>query len=82
MNKFFKYLSYIIRHKYYVLVAGLKVRAPLFRLIIHDWSKFLPYEFAPYMNYFYGKYVDYNSDTMRVYKNLFCQEYPKEYTKE
>lgn len=54
MNKHFKYLSYVIRHKWFVLLAGIKVGAPLWRLIIHDWSKFLPSEWFPYVEKFYG----------------------------
>ncbi len=54
MNKHLKYLSYIIRHKWFVFQAGLKTRAPLWNLLIHDWSKFLPSEWFPYVEYFYG----------------------------
>jgi hypothetical protein len=35
-----------------VFLAGLKVGSiPLWRLIVHDWSKFLPIEFLPYARY-------------------------------
>lgn len=54
MRKHLKYLSYVLRHKWFVLLAGTKVGAPLWRLIIHDWSKFLPSEWFPYVTYFYG----------------------------
>lgn len=47
-----KYLKYIFIHKWFVFVAGLKTKAPLFRLIIHDWTKFLPREFFPYIDFF------------------------------
>jgi hypothetical protein len=49
-----RYLSYVLRHKWWVLVAGLKVGAPLWRLLIHDWSKFTPAEWGPYVATFYG----------------------------
>lgn len=49
------YLKYLARHKWFVFRAGLKTRAPLWRLIIHDWSKFLPSEWVPYRDYFYGE---------------------------
>lgn len=55
MNKHLKYLSYVVRHKWFVLLAGLQTGAPLWRLLIHDWSKFLPCEWFPYVNYFYGE---------------------------
>jgi hypothetical protein len=54
MKKHFKYLRYVLRHKWFVLVAGLRVRAPIWRLLIHDWSKFLPQEWFPYVSSFYG----------------------------
>lgn len=53
-RKHAKYASYIIRHKWFVFLAGLRVDAPLIRLIIHDWTKMLPCEWVPYANYFYG----------------------------
>jgi len=52
--KHFKYLSYVIRHKWFVFRAGMRTGAPLLRLIIHDWSKFLPSEWFAYVNHFYG----------------------------
>lgn len=54
MSQHLKYLSYIIRHKWFVFVAGKSTGAPLWRLLIHDWSKFLPCEWMPYARYFYG----------------------------
>jgi len=53
MKRHFKYLSYVIRHKWFVFRAGLMTGAPLWRLIIHDWSKFLPSEWFPYVHYFH-----------------------------
>lgn len=52
---YLKYLRYVLLHKYFVFVAGLKVKASLWLLLIHDWSKFLPSEFIPYAQYFYDK---------------------------
>lgn len=49
-----QYLSYVIRHKWFVLVAGLRLGVPLWRLIIHDWSKFTPAEWPQYVRAFYG----------------------------
>lgn len=54
MNKHWKYLKYLIRHKYYVFVAGRKLKVSLWRLLIHDWTKFLPCEWFPYVEFFYG----------------------------
>jgi hypothetical protein len=51
--KYWKYLRYVMRHKWYVFVESCKVGIP-FRGLVHDWSKFLPGEFIPYARYFYG----------------------------
>lgn len=56
MSKHLKYLSYLLRHKWFVFQAGLKIKAPIWRLLIHDWSKFLPCEWFPYVESFYGGY--------------------------
>lgn len=50
------YLWYVVRHKVFVLVAGLWVGGiPLARLVVHDWTKFSPQEFMPYARYFYRR---------------------------
>ncbi len=79
MRKYISYFSYLIRHKYYVFLAGIKVRAPIFRLIIHDWSKFLPSEWFPYMNYFYGKYPSIKSNEYKLASRLGIALESKEY---
>lgn len=55
MNKHLQCLSYIVRHKYFVFVAGRKTGASLWRLLIHDWTKLLPSEWGPYAEHFYSK---------------------------
>lgn len=55
MSPHIKYLRYVVRHKWFVFVAGVKLGAPLWRLIIHDWSKFTPGEWFAYVDYFYGE---------------------------
>jgi len=52
---FFKYLWYLIRHKWYVMIECFKL-GQYWRGITHDLSKFRPSEFIPYMRYFYGNY--------------------------
>lgn len=52
MKAHFKYLSYLLRHKYYVTVECFK-RGLLWRGLVHDLSKFLPSEWFPYVEYFY-----------------------------
>lgn len=54
MKRHLAYLKYVLRHKYYVLVAGSKIRnCSLFRLIMHDLSKFRPKEWTAYARTFY-----------------------------
>jgi hypothetical protein len=48
-----RYASYMARHKWFVYKAGRKVKAPLWRLIIHDWTKFTPAEWGPYARRFF-----------------------------
>ncbi len=56
---FFKYLKYLLRHKWFVLIECFKMGL-YWRGIVHDMSKFLPLEFIPYMRYFYGCYPDWS----------------------
>ena len=56
MKKHFEYLWYVLRHKYFVFMAGLLIQAPLWQLIMHDMSKFRWSEWKAYVERFYGKY--------------------------
>ena len=47
--------KYLLKHKWHVLRAGLKLNVSLWRLIIHDWSKLTPIEWFAYTHYFFGK---------------------------
>ena len=49
-----RYGRTVLRHKWFVFLAGVKTRAPLWRLIVHDWSKFTPAEWHPYVLSFNG----------------------------
>jgi len=48
-----KYLWYVIRHKWFVLLECCKFGIPWLG-IVHDLSKLLPGEFGPYAKHFYG----------------------------
>lgn len=52
--KYFKYLSYLLRHKWYVFLECCSAGIP-WRGVWHDFSKFYPDEFLPYAEYFYGQ---------------------------
>ena len=48
------YLLFVLKHKWFVLVAGARMKVPLLQLIVHDWTKFLPSEFPQYATWFYA----------------------------
>lgn len=53
--KTIKYLKYIFKHKLYTFLAGLELGVPVIQLFCHDLSKFLPGEWFPYLEHFYGR---------------------------
>ncbi len=57
---YLRYLWYVLRHKWYVLLACIELGVPL-RGLVHDLSKLRPSELVPYARYFYGG----NSDIKR-----------------
>jgi hypothetical protein len=78
MKKHLKYLSYVIRHKLFVFIASRRVGGvSLFRALIHDWTKFLPSEWEPYVTYFYGdKKIDSNESNAAIRKFGCCESAP------
>lgn len=50
---YLKYLSYVLRHKWFVFLACCQMGI-VWRGIVHDLSKFRPSEFIPYARHFYG----------------------------
>jgi hypothetical protein len=66
---FWRYLRYLLRHKWYVFVECCKLGIP-WRGIVHDLSKFLPSEWRPYMLTYYGpwKYDQRPDWLVAVYK--------------
>jgi len=66
MSKHFKYLFYVLRHKYYVLKACFR-ECLFWRGLMHDLSKFLPSEWFPYVNHFHGPWAEeYASDDSAI----------------
>jgi len=53
-----RYVMRTLHHKWYVFRFGLRTRAPIWRLLIHDWTKFTPSELSAYANRFFGDTVD------------------------
>jgi len=69
MKKYFKYLIYVLRHKWYVFIECCKVGI-IWSGLTHDLSKFLPDEFIPYAKHFYGNNsgISRNRDKTGYYK--------------
>lgn len=66
MRPHLRYLRYVLMHKLYVFIGGIAVKrmygdSPwgwvcwLWRLLVHDLSKFRPSEWNPYVAFFYGE---------------------------
>lgn len=53
MKPFIKYLSYVLRHKWFVFLECCKMGI-VWRGITHDWSKFSRHEFHQYKRHFHG----------------------------
>lgn len=53
MKRHGKYLKYVMRHKWFVFLASVRIGASLWGAITHDLSKFRPSEWMPYARCFY-----------------------------
>lgn len=51
ISVYLRHFISVCQHKYFVFLAGRKLRVPLLRLIFHDWTKFTPAEFGRYARY-------------------------------
>jgi hypothetical protein len=54
MKAHIAYLKYVLKHKWYVFLGCVKLGVPIHQAIIHDWVKFLPIEWFPYVHQFYN----------------------------
>lgn len=66
MSKHFRYLKYLLLHKWYVMIECFKVGL-IWRGLVHDMSKFRSSEYFPYVNYF-GKDITEGRDSAGYYK--------------
>lgn len=53
MKAHLRYLEYVLRHKWYVFIECVRLGIPWLG-IVHDWSKFLPDEWFPYVQHFHN----------------------------
>lgn len=54
MSHHLKFAVHLFRHKWFVLRAGLRLKVPLWRLLIHDLTKLLPSEWRGHAQYQFG----------------------------
>lgn len=54
MRRHLNYLNYVLRHKWFVLVASQVIGGSRWRALVHDVSKFRPSEWFPYAYTFYA----------------------------
>lgn len=54
MKAHWAYLKYVVRHKYFVFRACMKIGVPFWIAVFHDWDKFLPDEWFAYVHTFYA----------------------------
>jgi len=83
MKKYYQYLKYVIRHKWFVFLECRKV-GMYWRGVVHDMSKFLPSEFIPYARFFYGrypKYEVYEGTTLKPPSGLFKEDVKRHFDK-
>ena len=50
-----RYLWLTLKHKWFVFLAGRKIGVGFWRLLVHDWSKLLPWNLRAYNRQFFGK---------------------------
>ena len=70
LQRNWKYVKYLFWHKAYVYQAGRITGAPIYRLIIHDWSKLMPVEWFAYLNFFYPT-VEMNPELKLAFRLAF-----------
>lgn len=66
-----RYAWYLVRHKWHVIIAGVRLGVPLWRLLSHDWSKFMPDEWGPFIAWLYGE----RSEPNRVAFRAACRRH-------
>jgi len=76
-----KYMKYIFKHKYHVAKECFKL-GMYWRGLTHDLSKFLPFEWNAYKNFFYGEYRAYSEFGAGIKYEFDCWSISKEGVKE
>ena len=77
MRGHWAYLKYVLRHKYFVFLECVRLGIP-FLGILHDWSKFSPSEWFPYVHSFFnpdGSSRDHRDDSGRLDPSSISREF-------
>lgn len=83
MGHYWKYLKYVLRHKYFVFKSGLKYSVPIWNLILHDYDKFGWKMFKAYANYFNNfKNLMTEERARHLQDNILHIDMSREYTQE
>lgn len=53
MGANWRYFKYVARHKWFVFQSRKRFGVGLWQAAVHDWHKFLPSEWSPYVDQFY-----------------------------
>ena len=79
MKRHWSYFKYLMRHKWWVLVASYEIGSSIWLAIIHDASKFTPLEWNAYAYTFYDDDGDkvYNESPEFMYAWLHHQHWNK-----
>ncbi len=72
-----KYIILTIKHKWFVLLAGIKLRVPMWQLIMHDSSKFRLWR--AYNNQFFGDKSMNNEFAYAWLEHQNCEKHHWEY---
>jgi len=54
VNSYLRLITAVLLHKWYVFIAGRRLKAPFWNLVVHDLSEFSRAEFRHYARTFYG----------------------------
>lgn len=54
MRRYWQYFISVVRHKWFVFLAGMELGVTIPNLILHDWDKFIPAFFIAYAKCFYA----------------------------
>lgn len=69
--KHLRYLKYVVTHKLFVYQEGRKLGLGRAQLLLHDFQKFFPSEWFPYVEKFYGAEHQENTPEWRKVKDDF-----------